>query len=51
MIRFATVGTSWITDEFINTLKTFPEAQLYAVYSRTEEKAKAFAEKHSGEPQ
>ena len=49
MIRFATVGTSWITDEFINTLKTFPEAQLYAVYSRTEEKAKAFAEKHGAE--
>jgi predicted dehydrogenase len=45
-IRFATVGTSWITDEFIGALKTFPQAELKGVYSRNEEKAHAFAQKH-----
>lgn len=46
MINFATVGTSWITEEFITTGQTFPEFCLYSVYSRSEEKAKAFSEKH-----
>lgn len=46
MINFATVGTSWITEEFITTGQTFPDFCLYSVYSRSEEKSKAFAEKH-----
>jgi predicted dehydrogenase len=46
MINFGTVGTSWITEEFINTGKTFNEFNLAAVYSRDEEKAKTFADKH-----
>lgn len=46
MIRFATIGTSWITEEFIETGKTFDEFNLSAIYSREEEKAKNFAQKH-----
>jgi len=46
MINFATIGSSWITEEFINTGKTFSDFNLYAVYSRTEERAASFAEKH-----
>ena len=46
MINFATIGTSWITEEFITTGQTFADFCLYSVYSRSEEKAKAFAEKH-----
>lgn len=46
MINFATIGTSWITEEFITTGQTFSDFCLYSVYSRSEEKAKAFAEKH-----
>ena len=46
MINFGTVGTSWITEEFINTGKTFDEFKLTAVYSREEEKGRTFAEKH-----
>lgn len=45
-INFATIGTSWITEEFINTLKTVPDTNLYCVYSRDICKAEAFAEKH-----
>ncbi len=45
-IRFATIGTSWITEEFIGALKTFPQAELTGVYSRNGEKALAFAQKH-----
>ena len=46
MINFATVGTSWITEEFIAAGKTNPDFRLYAVYSRSDEKAAAFAKKH-----
>ena len=37
MINFATVGTSWITEEFIAAGKTNPDFRLYAVYSRSDE--------------
>ncbi|GMB09361.1 Gfo/Idh/MocA family protein [Thermolongibacillus altinsuensis] len=45
MIRFATIGTNWITEEFIKAAKEVPGFVLRAVYSRTEEKAKEFAAK------
>ncbi|MFN7250406.1 MAG: Gfo/Idh/MocA family protein [Anaerobacillus sp.] len=46
MIRFGVVGTNWITESFIEAARTITDFQLVAVYSRTEEKAKEFAEKH-----
>lgn len=46
-MKFSTIGTSWITELFINTAKHSGEAKLLSVYSRSSENAKAFAEKHS----
>jgi len=46
MIRFGVVGTSWITEEFIRCATLTDDFCLSAVYSRTEEKAQAFADKH-----
>ncbi|AKP45959.1 Gfo/Idh/MocA family protein [Bacillus smithii] len=45
MIKFAIIGTNWITEEFIKAAKEVPDFSLKAVYSRTEEKAKEFAAK------
>ncbi|WP_044895494.1 Gfo/Idh/MocA family protein [Bacillus alveayuensis] len=45
MIRFATIGTNWITEEFLKAAKNIPDFSLTAVYSRTEERAKKFAAK------
>lgn len=45
MIKFSTIGTNWITEEFIRAAKNIPDFSLHAVYSRTEEKAREFAEK------
>lgn len=45
-IRFATIGTSWITEAFIRGARHCEEFELWAIYSRSEEKAKAFAEKN-----
>ncbi len=44
-MRFATVGTSWITEKFISAAKK-QGWTLSAVYSRTAGSAAAFAEKH-----
>ncbi|MFS0784332.1 Gfo/Idh/MocA family protein [Bacillus sp. 1P06AnD] len=49
MIRFGLIGTNWITDRFLDAASHSENFKLKAVYSRTEEKAKAFAEKHSAE--
>jgi len=49
MINFATVGTNWITEEFIRAAKEIPTFTLKGVYSRTEESAKEFAEKVGAE--
>ncbi|PFG07282.1 Gfo/Idh/MocA family oxidoreductase [Bacillus sp. es.034] len=46
MIRFGIIGTNWITDRFIQASEGVDDFQLQAVYSRTEERAKAFAETH-----
>lgn len=46
MINFGVVGTSWITEEFIKGASLEENFRLNAVYSRDEEKAKAFAEKY-----
>jgi predicted dehydrogenase len=46
MIRFATIGTSWITDEFIRSGRQVEGFCLQAVYSRNEETARQFAAKH-----
>lgn len=45
MIRFATIGTNWITEAFIRAAKQVPSFHLQAVYSRQKETADAFAEK------
>ncbi|MDR4886743.1 Gfo/Idh/MocA family oxidoreductase [Fredinandcohnia sp. QZ13] len=46
MIRFGIIGTNWITDAFLEATKTIEDFSLTAVYSRTEERAKEFAEKY-----
>ena len=51
MIRYATIGTGWITDAFIRGASMVPELQLAAVYSRTEKGAIQFASKYAGEIQ
>ncbi|WP_248928574.1 Gfo/Idh/MocA family protein [Paenibacillus hamazuiensis] len=45
MIRFAVIGTNWITEKFIDAARQTGEIELAAVYSRTEEQAGQFAEK------
>ncbi|MFJ7745805.1 Gfo/Idh/MocA family protein [Peribacillus sp. NPDC097295] len=46
MIRFGIIGTNWITERFLNAARHVEDFSLVAVYSRTEEKAKEFAEKY-----
>jgi len=45
-VKFSTIGTSWITESFIEAAKQTGAAQLHAVYSRSETSAKNFAKKH-----
>ncbi|MED5053082.1 Gfo/Idh/MocA family oxidoreductase [Anoxybacillus rupiensis] len=45
MIRLATIGTNWITQEFLQAAQPISQLTLTAVYSRDEEKAKQFAAK------
>ncbi len=47
MIKFAVIGTNWITDTFIEGAVASGKMQLSAVYSRTLETAESFAEKYS----
>lgn len=49
MIKFGVIGTNWITEKLINAGMMLEDFQLNAVYSRTEEKAKEFAEKYKVE--
>lgn len=46
MIRFGVIGTNWITEAFIEAARESDDFVLSAVYSRTEERARQFAEKH-----
>lgn len=46
-MKYATIGTSWITEKFISAAKTIAGMDLYAVYSRDYKKAEEFAKKHN----
>lgn len=46
MLRFGTIGSGWILDEYIHGAKDSGLWELTAVYSRTAERAQAFAQKH-----
>ena len=46
MIRFAIVGTNWITDRFLEAASEIEDFRLTAVYSRTPERAAEFAARH-----
>ncbi|MBW5448037.1 oxidoreductase [Cohnella sp. CFH 77786] len=45
-MRFGIIGTNWIVDQFLEAAREVEGFELAAVYSRTEEKARAFASKH-----
>ncbi|MBM7702423.1 Gfo/Idh/MocA family protein [Metabacillus iocasae] len=45
MVRFAIIGTNWITERFIEAARQNNDFHLTAIYSRTAEKAAEFAEK------
>lgn len=44
MVRFAVIGTNFITERFLDGAKLCSDFQLSAIYSRTPERAKAFLE-------
>ena len=46
-LRLGTVGTSWITEQFIGAALMSEQYSLEAVYSRTEDKANGFKDKFS----
>ena len=46
MIKFATIGTSKITEHFLEAAALVPQLSFFAAYSRSAERAKEFAEKH-----
>ena len=48
-INFGIIGTSWITDSFIECAQATSKWNLAAVYSRTEESAKKFAAKYESQ--
>ena len=45
MVRFAVIGTNFITDNFMNAGSQCEGFKVQAVYSRSMEKAKEYAEK------
>ncbi|RBW70923.1 Gfo/Idh/MocA family protein [Bacillus taeanensis] len=47
MIRFGIIGTNWITERFIKAAKETEDFKLNAVYSRTEKRAKEFADQYN----
>lgn len=49
-IKFATIGTSNITEQFIAGTKISGKLEHSAVYSRSEEKGKAFSQKYGNLP-
>jgi len=48
-VRFGIIGTNWITESFIQAANMVEEFTLAAVYSRSKEKAEAFAQKYEAE--
>ncbi|WP_353854727.1 Gfo/Idh/MocA family oxidoreductase [Bacillus sp. Bos-x628] len=46
MIRFAVIGTNWITDRFLQSAEGMDDFTCTAVYSRSAEKGQAFAQKY-----
>ena len=49
-MRYATIGTGWITDAFIEGAKIAGGLKLAAIYSRSESTGKAFAAKYGEVP-
>ncbi|WP_082918201.1 Gfo/Idh/MocA family protein [Oceanobacillus sp. Castelsardo] len=49
MISYSTIGTSWITESFIEAVNLTGKAVLSSVYSRTEESSRSFAAKNGVE--
>jgi len=43
MIRFAVIGTNWITRQFVDAAHETGKMKLTAIYSRTLEQAQAFS--------
>ncbi|KAA8786810.1 Gfo/Idh/MocA family oxidoreductase [Paenibacillus amylolyticus] len=46
MVRFGVVGTNWITERLLESAVQVQGFELTAVYSRTEDKANAFADRY-----
>ncbi|MEI4789797.1 Gfo/Idh/MocA family oxidoreductase [Bacillus sp. FJAT-53060] len=46
MIRFAVIGTNWITDRFLQAGEGISDFTCTAFYSRSTEKGQAFVEKY-----
>src|SRR5690625_6391565 len=46
IMKFGIIGTNWITDQFIAAASNHAEFSIGAVFSRTEEKARVFADKY-----
>ncbi len=49
MVRFGVIGTNWITERFLEAASRVEDFSLTAVFSRTDEKARGFAEKYGAE--
>lgn len=49
MLKFSTIGTNWITELFIAAANKTGKARLISIYSRSEDKAPSFADKHGAE--
>lgn len=49
MIRFATIGTNFVTGWMLEAARSCPELHYAAVYSRSAEKAREFASRHGAE--
>ena len=50
MVRFGVIGSGWIAEEFVKGTQLIDGLEFAAMYSRTYEKGKAFAEKFADVP-
>lgn len=48
-MNLAVIGRNFVVDEMLESVRHFPECRLYAIYSRNEETAKAYAQKQGFE--